>query len=55
MTLHKMVSGVYLLFIVLMFKEINLNFVFIPNNKINIRIKNKHTLTAYAKQLAISE
>lgn len=37
-----MVSSVYLVFIVLTFKEIDLNFVFIPNNKTNIRIKHKH-------------
>lgn len=55
MTLHKMVSSVYPVFIVLTFKEINLNFVFIPNSKTNIRIKNIYRLTAYPKLSAISE
>lgn len=44
MTLHKTVSSVYPVFIVLTFKENNLNFVFIPNSKANIRIENKRLL-----------
>lgn len=55
MILLMMVSSVYPVFIVLTFKEINLNFLFILNSKTGIRIKNKHMLTAYTKLLAISE
>lgn len=44
MTLHRMVSSVYPVFMVLTFKENNLNFVFIPNSKTNIKIKNKRLL-----------
>lgn len=55
MILLMMVSSVYPVFIVLTFKEINLNFLFILNSKTDIRIKNKHMLTAYTKLLAILE